>query len=61
LLPEIQCRCGISRGLANGFDRHGRIDAVLIHQIDAVGAQTLERSFDRALDVRGTYTIPSNP
>ena len=35
----------------NLFDWHRRIHAVLIKQVDAIGAQALERAFDRALDV----------
>jgi hypothetical protein len=36
------------------LDRHGRVDAVLVEQVDPVGAEALERSFGDLPDVRGT-------
>ena len=41
-------------GPGHVFDRHGRIHAVLIEQVDAVGPQPLQRRFDDLLDVLGT-------
>ena len=32
------------------FDRHGRIDPVLVEQIDVVGAEPPQRAFDRLAD-----------
>ena len=41
------------------FDRHRRIHAVLIEQVDAVGPQPLQRRFDDLLDVlRTTVQAP---
>lgn len=33
------------------FDRHCRVDAVLVEEIDAVGAQALQHALDHNLDV----------
>ena len=35
------------------LDRHVRIDAVLVEQVDAIGLQALERCLDDLLDVLG--------
>src|SRR5207302_1000243 len=45
LLDQIFDRSG------DVFDRHVRVDAMLVEQIDAVGAKPLERSFGYFLDV----------
>ena len=44
----------VGDGLRGLLDRGVRVDAVLVEQVDVVGAQALERPFDRGLDVRGT-------
>src|SRR3954454_20232124 len=41
-------------GLRGLLDRGVRVDAVLVEQVDVVGAQALERPFDRDLDARMT-------
>ena len=37
----------------NVLDRDVRVDAMLVQQIDTVGAEALERAFDDCLDVLG--------
>src|ERR1700720_318682 len=41
------------------FDRHVRIDAMLIEEIDVVGLQSLERGFGHVLDVVGPAIGPA--
>ena len=36
------------------FDRHVRIDAMLVEEVDAVGLEPRERGFSHLADVRGT-------
>src|SRR4026208_1997746 len=43
------------------FDRHLRIDAVLVEKVYAVGAEPLERSFDAQLEVVGFAVKPGKP
>ena len=42
------------------FHRNGRIDAVPIEQVDMVGPQPLQRSFDHLADVLGSVIEPDN-
>src|SRR5688500_14064521 len=46
---------------SNGFDRHFRIDAMLIEKVYAVGAQPFERSFNDLLDVIWFAVKPRKP
>src|SRR6266496_6620057 len=41
------------------LDRHGRIDAVLIEEIDAIGPQTLQASVRHKLDMLGPAIGPA--
>ena len=54
LLDQILHRSG------DIFDRHVRIDAVLIEEVDDVGLQPLERSFGDFLDVLGPAVQPGH-
>jgi len=52
--PEMLHLAGLDQipdGTGNNFDRHLRIDAVLVKQVDHVGLQALERRFSDLLDV----------
>ena len=48
----------VADGAGNVLDRHGRIDAVLIEQVDPVGAQALQRGFGHGLDMGGRLLVP---
>ena len=41
------------------LDRHVRVDAVLIEQIDPIGLQPLQRGLDDLADVRGPAVQPA--
>ena len=42
------------------FHRHGRIDTVLIEQVDMVGPQALQRSLDHLADMLGPAIEPDH-
>ena len=43
------------------LDRHVRVDAVLVEQVDAIGPEPLERGLGDLLDVLGRLSRPALP
>ncbi len=50
-VQDLALRHQLLDGAGDVFDRDLRVDAMLIEEIDAVGAKTLEHALDRELDV----------
>ena len=50
----LACLNEVFDGPGSLFDGRVLVDAVLVEEVDGVGLQTLERSFDDLLDVVGT-------
>ena len=52
-VQNLSCLDQILDRAGHVLDRHVRVDAVLVVEIDAVGPEALERSLDDFLDVLG--------
>jgi hypothetical protein len=48
----------VLNGAGDIFDRHGRVDPVLVEQVDAIRAKAPQRALDRLLDVLGSAVEP---
>jgi hypothetical protein len=59
-MPELAFRDQLLYRGRDVFHRHGRIDAVLIEQVDMVGPQPLQRSLDYLADMLGLAIEPDN-
>jgi hypothetical protein len=53
-VQHLALRHQVLDGARDVLDRHLRVDAVLVQQVDAVGAQPLEHAVDGQLDVLRT-------
>ena len=48
-------------GAGHVLDRDGRVDPVLVVEVDAVGSEALQRPLDDLLDVLGSAERPTRP
>jgi hypothetical protein len=59
-VPDLAFRDQLLDGARDVFHRYGRIDTVLIEQVDMVGPQALQRSLDHLADMLGPAIEPDH-
>jgi hypothetical protein len=52
-VPDLALGYELGEGADCVLDGRVRVDAVLVAEVDVIGSQPLQRSFDRGADVRG--------
>ena len=57
-MPDLALRDQLLDRSGDVFDRDVRVDAVLVEEVDAVGAQAAQRGLDDALDRSGRLSSP---
>ena len=59
-MPDLAFRDQLLDRARDVFHRHGRVDAVLIEQVDMVGPQALQRTLDYLADMRRPAIEPDH-